>query len=105
MERLCALEALRVGRFVVGGGLGRRLGLALRRTPAATTLVVRITGAVLVVVFAVRQAGGVREEVVVVLAALLCALITVLAINLIGDGLRDVLDPKQRTLIEARRKQ
>lgn len=30
--------------------------------------------------------------------------VTVLAFNLIGDGLRDVLDPKQRTLIEARRK-
>jgi peptide/nickel transport system permease protein len=29
--------------------------------------------------------------------------ITVLAFNLLGDGLRDVLDPKQRTLIEARR--
>jgi peptide/nickel transport system permease protein len=31
--------------------------------------------------------------------------VTVLAFNLLGDGLRDVLDPKQRTLIEARRKQ
>lgn len=30
--------------------------------------------------------------------------VTVLAFNLLGDGLRDVLDPKQRTLIEARRK-
>jgi peptide/nickel transport system permease protein len=29
--------------------------------------------------------------------------ITVLAFNLLGDGLRDALDPKQRTLIEARR--
>ncbi|MGV0745833.1 ABC transporter permease [Mycolicibacterium sp. XJ870] len=29
--------------------------------------------------------------------------VTVLAFNLFGDGLRDVLDPKQRTLIEARR--
>jgi peptide/nickel transport system permease protein len=28
-----------------------------------------------------------------------------LAFNLLGDGLRDVLDPKQRTMIEARRKQ
>jgi len=28
----------------------------------------------------------------------------VLACNLLGDGLRDVLDPKQRTLIEARRR-
>ena len=28
----------------------------------------------------------------------------VLAFNLLGDGLRDVLDPKQRTLIESRRK-
>jgi peptide/nickel transport system permease protein len=28
---------------------------------------------------------------------------TVLAFNLLGDGLRDVLDPKQRTMIEARR--
>ncbi|MFI5510980.1 ABC transporter permease [Mycobacterium sp. NPDC051804] len=32
-------------------------------------------------------------------------LVTVLAFNLVGDGLRDVLDPKQRTMIEARRKQ
>jgi peptide/nickel transport system permease protein len=30
-------------------------------------------------------------------------LIVVLAFNLLGDGLRDVLDPKQRTMIEARR--
>jgi peptide/nickel transport system permease protein len=30
--------------------------------------------------------------------------VTVLAFNLLGDGLRDVLDPKQRTLIEARRR-
>jgi peptide/nickel transport system permease protein len=30
--------------------------------------------------------------------------VTVLAFNLLGDGLRDVLDPKQRTLIEARGK-
>jgi peptide/nickel transport system permease protein len=29
--------------------------------------------------------------------------VTVLAFNLLGDGLRDVLDPKQRTLVEARR--
>ena len=29
--------------------------------------------------------------------------VTVLAFNLLGDGLRDVLDPKQRTIIEARR--
>lgn len=29
--------------------------------------------------------------------------VTVLAFNLFGDGLRDVLDPKQRTSIEARR--
>jgi peptide/nickel transport system permease protein len=29
--------------------------------------------------------------------------IIVLALNLIGDGLRDVLDPKHRTMIEARR--
>lgn len=29
--------------------------------------------------------------------------VTVLAFNLLGDGLRDVLDPKQRTLAEARR--
>jgi peptide/nickel transport system permease protein len=28
----------------------------------------------------------------------------VLAFNLLGDGLRDVLDPKQRTMLEARRK-
>jgi peptide/nickel transport system permease protein len=31
--------------------------------------------------------------------------VIVLAFNLLGDGLRDVLDPKQRTLLEARRKQ
>ncbi|TFV58370.1 ABC transporter permease [Mycobacterium sp. PS03-16] len=30
--------------------------------------------------------------------------VIVLAFNLLGDGLRDVLDPKQRTLIEARRR-
>ncbi|RQP12212.1 MAG: ABC transporter permease [Microbacteriaceae bacterium] len=30
-------------------------------------------------------------------------LVTALAFNLIGDGLRDVLDPRQRSLIEARR--
>lgn len=30
--------------------------------------------------------------------------LAVLAFNLLGDGLRDVLDPKQRTLIEARSK-
>ncbi len=30
--------------------------------------------------------------------------VTVLAFNLFGDGLRDVLDPKQRTMIEARRR-
>jgi peptide/nickel transport system permease protein len=30
--------------------------------------------------------------------------VIVLAFNLVGDGLRDVLDPKQRTMIEARRK-
>ncbi|WP_396934484.1 ABC transporter permease [Mycolicibacterium sp.] len=29
--------------------------------------------------------------------------VTVLAFNLFGDGLRDVLDPKQRTMLEARR--
>jgi peptide/nickel transport system permease protein len=29
--------------------------------------------------------------------------VTVLAFNLLGDGLRDVLDPRQRTMIEARR--
>ena len=28
---------------------------------------------------------------------------TVLAVNLLGDGLRDVLDPKHQTMIEARR--
>ena len=31
--------------------------------------------------------------------------VAVLAFNLLGDGLRDVLDPKQRTMIEARREQ
>jgi peptide/nickel transport system permease protein len=31
--------------------------------------------------------------------------VIVLAFNLVGDGLRDVLDPKQRTMIEARSKQ
>jgi peptide/nickel transport system permease protein len=31
--------------------------------------------------------------------------VIVLAFNLVGDGLRDVLDPKQRTMIEARGKQ
>jgi peptide/nickel transport system permease protein len=31
--------------------------------------------------------------------------VIVLAFNLVGDGSRDVLDPKQRTMIEARRKQ
>ncbi|QEE60775.1 ABC transporter permease [Salinibacterium sp. dk2585] len=30
--------------------------------------------------------------------------ITVLAFNLVGDGLRDVLDPRQRTILEARRR-
>ncbi|MGE2722700.1 ABC transporter permease [Mycolicibacterium celeriflavum] len=30
--------------------------------------------------------------------------VVVLAFNLLGDGLRDVLDPRQRTMIEARRK-
>ncbi|SEB59339.1 peptide/nickel transport system permease protein [Paramicrobacterium humi] len=30
--------------------------------------------------------------------------VTVLAFNLLGDGLRDVLDPRQRTMLEARRK-
>ena len=34
----------------------------------------------------------------------LAIFVTVLAFNLFGDGLRDVLDPKQRTLAEARRK-
>ena len=29
--------------------------------------------------------------------------VIVLAFNLLGDGLRDVLDPKQRTVVEARR--
>jgi peptide/nickel transport system permease protein len=31
--------------------------------------------------------------------------VIVLAFNLLGDGLRDVLDPKQRTMLEARRQQ
>ena len=31
-------------------------------------------------------------------------LVIVLAFNLVGDGLRDVLDPKRRTMIEARSK-
>ena len=31
--------------------------------------------------------------------------VTVLAFNFLGDGLRDLLDPRQRTVIEARRKQ
>jgi peptide/nickel transport system permease protein len=31
--------------------------------------------------------------------------VIVLAFNLLGDGLRDVLDPKQRTMLEARRNQ
>jgi peptide/nickel transport system permease protein len=30
--------------------------------------------------------------------------VTVLAFNLLGDGSRDVLDPKQHTMIEARRR-
>ena len=30
--------------------------------------------------------------------------VTVLAFNLLGDGLRDVLDPKQRSIMEARRR-
>lgn len=34
----------------------------------------------------------------------LAIFVTVLAFNLLGDGLRDVLDPKQRSLMEARRK-
>lgn len=34
----------------------------------------------------------------------LAIFLTALAFNLVGDGLRDVLDPKQRSLIEARRK-
>jgi len=33
----------------------------------------------------------------------LAIFVIVLACNLLGDGLRDVLDPKQRTMIEARR--
>lgn len=33
----------------------------------------------------------------------LAIFLIVLALNLVGDGLRDVLDPKQRTMIEARR--
>ncbi|MDN4480969.1 ABC transporter permease [Demequina muriae] len=32
----------------------------------------------------------------------LAILVTVLAFNLVGDGLRDVLDPRQRTIMEAR---
>ena len=35
----------------------------------------------------------------------LAIFVIVLACNLLGDGLRDVLDPKQRTMIEARRQQ
>jgi peptide/nickel transport system permease protein len=31
--------------------------------------------------------------------------VTVLTFNLLGDGVRDLLDPKQRTVVEARRKQ
>ena len=31
--------------------------------------------------------------------------VIVLAFNLFGDGLRDVLDPKQRTTVEARRRE
>lgn len=34
----------------------------------------------------------------------LAIFVTALAFNLLGDGMRDVLDPKQRTVIEARRK-
>lgn len=34
----------------------------------------------------------------------LAILLTVLAFNLVGDGVRDVLDPRQRTLMENRRK-
>lgn len=34
----------------------------------------------------------------------LAIFVIVLACNLLGDGLRDVLDPKQRTMIEARRR-
>lgn len=34
----------------------------------------------------------------------LAIFVTALAFNLLGDGLRDVLDPKQRTLLDARRK-
>ncbi len=33
----------------------------------------------------------------------LAIFVTVLAFNLLGDGLRDILDPKQRMLIDARR--
>jgi peptide/nickel transport system permease protein len=32
----------------------------------------------------------------------LAIFVTVMAFNLVGDGLRDALDPRQRTLIEAR---
>ena len=31
----------------------------------------------------------------------LAIFVTVLCFNLVGDGLRDVLDPRQRTLIES----
>jgi peptide/nickel transport system permease protein len=34
----------------------------------------------------------------------LAIFVTALAFNLLGDGVRDVLDPKQRTLLDARRK-
>jgi peptide/nickel transport system permease protein len=30
--------------------------------------------------------------------------VTVLAFNLVGDGLRDILDPKQRSVMQARRR-
>ena len=33
----------------------------------------------------------------------LAIFLVVLSFNLLGDGLRDVLDPRQRTIIEARR--
>ena len=33
----------------------------------------------------------------------LAIFVTVLALNLLGDGLRDVLDPRQRTLLQTRR--
>src|SRR3712207_9411756 len=33
----------------------------------------------------------------------LAIFVSVLAFNLIGDGIRDVLDPRQRTLLQARR--